>query len=1238
MTRLPICLALIIALGGSTVSAQEVELRRSDNRVEVTRGTLSLVFDRGGRGFVRSTRLDGREVGAASGASGLFASLIVNEHGTDPLQPIAGPEIFATMAVDSVAAEMANGEAEIGTFGKASFPGVGDAPFQVTIRVPRSGPAMAVSARLQLPAQARSHYLSSFGIAIPLGLTFHPTSETDSKLDRNTAAAAILPRAGTPIPEIRWLVAEQDQKSVWGPMLWTLAGVRQVTPQSMEVWEAWSPVNPMFVLQRHRRHPGWMAVVDGRTAIVAAMPGLDQIAPKEIYADSRAKVLKVCFQSPYCRPLDLRSAPETLSAGPAYVFLENAEPRTRQAEEYGNPTKRPRLAAVGDSIATLAPSKCNFSDAGKTAGKGQAPAEPSPSRETVAPPVPSDEEFSSHEPGPRDAISIWVDNPQDADVDAVPITRGVPLARGVLKDEKEAAVSDAAGRPVPCVTRALAFWPDGSIKWLLVDFQATLKAAGAKFQLVVGARARPAPISKPLEVAQSPGAICVDTGKLKMTVSDEQGRLALGIGLDLNGDGQVSDSEAIVRSAGQVFGCLFSHVEDSRDYRSHVWRDPGRPDPGDAEVTGLRVEEQSPLRAVVVVRANLRHPLLASTIPAEHRPKIGTPVTLRLHLYAGSSRVWVQHTFLFAGDGNHDFLRQLGLRLPLPEAKGRKILTALDGATVGPSAGGPCGVLQENPDAAIVWQTQAQKTGVLQRGRVAEGWLDVSGPTWGVTVGLPRMREMFPEEIEVERDGVWTHFYSPRAVPMDVRRYAFKYGDGESSSTGFGSAFGALRTHEACWYFHPAGEATAAARSQVRALLDRPLARVRPRHVADTLAAGHVAEYGAATSDRHFDAVLYHLPRMHQHNRAFWRWLGFWDFGDEIQVYDAARQRWAKDDGRYGWYNNEPLRDYNYHLAFLMTGNRRIWEQAEAMSYHVFEVDLRHASPLPLMSAQAQLEKQRCNHSTTQGIDLNGRRHNCQHWADGYWGPRVGSPAGFRLCYYQTGDPVMREYLDRLIATALATRRSQYMAADGDEAILWAMIAGYEMTRDARYLERIRGYAHLQSEFAARHQGFPAAQANWDWCTNAPGAPPADPRDDLWIWSFGGHLALVEIADALGDRALDKMLCEWLLALEGFGPDRKRRESWSNHIAACPLLAYYYRRTGDPRALEWFRKRAAGFHSAIPKEAPTSDLAPPLMEDALPTYTPHDGYGWVYCTSTFWYVGLPAWQGALRERAASGGH
>ena len=810
------------------------------------------------------------------------------------------------------------------------------------------------------------------------------------------------------------------------------------------------------------------------------------------------------------------------------------------------------------------------------------------------------------------------------------MTRGIPLARGVLKDAHQAALSDAAGQPVACVSRAVAFWPDGSIKWLLLDFQARLKAGtGGKFQLLVGDRAQPVAVPRPLEIAETPGRIVVDTGRLKLRLQNQGARLALTIGLDLDGDGKVTDQETILQTQESLFSCLFSHIQNPGNYSSHTWFDPGQPDPGQAEITELRVEERSPLRAVVLVRANLKHQFLASTIPPRNRPPTGTPVALRLHLYAGSSMVRLQHTFLFGGDVRHDFLRELGLRLPLPAVAGQKVRSSIGGRELELS-GRPCGLLQENPDSALAWQVCDRKVETAGQGPKADGWLDVSGPKWGVTVGLRGMREMWPQEIEVDDKGVWTHFYSPRVVPMDVRRYAFKYGDGESTSTGFGSALGAMRTHEALWYFHPSEKS---APRQVQAMLEPPLARVRPRHVADTLAVGHVAEHGAPTNDRHYDDVLYHMPRLHQHNREFWRWFGFWDRGDEIQVYESGRQRWARDEGRYGWYNNEPLRDYNYHLAHLMTGNRRLWEQAEAMSFHVLEVDVRHARPQPLMTAAAQLEKQQYGHSTTEGIDLCGRRHNCQHWSDGYYGPRVGSPPGFRLCYYQTGDPVLREYLERLVATALATHRNPYMSADGDEAILWAMVAGYEMTHENRYLERMRSYARLQVDFARKHNGFPAARANWDWASNTAGAPPTEPGDDLWIWSFGGQLALVEIADVLEVPGLDEMLRGWLLAVEGLGPDGKRRETWADNIGACPLLAYYYRRTGDGRTLAWLQKRARGFHGSIPEDAPREDLPGAIMTEKFPAYTPNDGYGWVYSTTSFWYVGIPAWQGALRQHA-----
>jgi hypothetical protein len=1214
----------VLAASETAYGAEAVQVESVAGGVKVTRGPLVLVFDPAGRGFVTSATLGDMGVCAAGPSSGLFASLIRPDGDAPPLQPIRGRQIHGEPKVVHVTGKTVEGGAHVEIAGVVAFDGVGEAPLTVLVTIPAdSGPAMSVTAEMAVPNKARGDHLASFGIGVPLGLTFQPTSRTDSKVDRKTVAAAILPRVGTVIPEIRWLVAEQDQTSVYGPMLWTLAGVRQASPCSCQVWEAWGGQNPPFVLQHHEVHGGWMAVADGRVAVAAGMAGIEKIAPKEIYADSHARVLRVCFQSPYCRPLAVSSAPLALSAGPAYVFLEAAQANTRTADDYGDAKKRPALASIGETLARLPPTQCNF---------GVMRAAVPPAAKEDPPPLPADPAFLSHEP-PLAEIPVWVDEPQGADFDAFPLTRGIPLARGVLKDPEKAALFDGQGRAVPCVSRATAFWPDGSTKWLLLDFQTHLDAnKGARLKLVVGDKARVPAVANPLKVAEAPGSVSVDAGRLRMAFANEGGRLAVSGGLDLNGDGRIAEDETVVRPGGEVLGCTFSHVQDSEHYPSGIWLDPGMPDPGAAEVAEIRVEEQSPLRAVVLVRANLKHKLLASTIDAKQRPQTGTPVAVRFHLYAGSPAVKVTHTFMFAGDVRHDFLRELGVRLPLPAEDGRKITMSLDGAAV-ETMGGEAGLLQDGADSAVAWRADGGKAEVMACGRQADGWLDVSGPRWGVTVGLRGMREMFPQEIQAGPDGVWAHFYPPQAAPMDLRRYAFKYGDGESMSVGFGTAFGAIRTHEAWWYFHPAAEAAARAARHVGGRIEPPLPRVSPAYASATLAVGHVAEHGAATNDKHYDAVLYHLPRMHRHNCDFWRWFGFWDYGDEIQVYSAGRQRWDKDDGRYGWYNNEPLRDYNYHLASLMTGNRRIWETAEAMSYHVFEADVRHASPQPFMSAAGSLAKQSYSHSTTSGIDINGHRHNCQHWSDGYFGPRIGSPPGFRLCYYQNGDPVMREYLERILAAAMKTRRSQYMSADGDEAILWAMLMGYEMTLDRKYLDRVNGYVGLQVEYAKGHGGLPAAKANWDWASNKPGAPPEDPNDGLWIWSFGGHLALIEAADLLGDPAVDRFLNEWLLVLEGAGPDGKRRAKWDNEMGACPLLAHYYRTTGDRRALEWFENRAKKFHSAIPKDAPASDLPSGEMARTLPAYTPNDGYGWVYTTTTFWYVGIPAWQGALRERA-----
>ena len=55
-----------------------------------------------------------------------------------------------------------------------------------------------------------------------------------------------------------------------------------------------------------------------------------------------------------------------------------------------------------------------------------------------------------------------------------PVTHGCPFARGALQDPQRVRLTDGGGKELPLQTTTLATWPDGSIKWLLLDTQAFL--------------------------------------------------------------------------------------------------------------------------------------------------------------------------------------------------------------------------------------------------------------------------------------------------------------------------------------------------------------------------------------------------------------------------------------------------------------------------------------------------------------------------------------------------------------------------------------------------------------------------------------------------------------------------------------------------------------------------------------------------------------------------------------------
>jgi hypothetical protein len=68
------------------------------------------------------------------------------------------------------------------------------------------------------------------------------------------------------------------------------------------------------------------------------------------------------------------------------------------------------------------------------------------------------------------SIPLWLEGPSYPH--GHPVKIGVPFPRGVLDSKEAVWLMDSEGRFVPLQTEVLAYWPDKSIQWLLLDFWA----------------------------------------------------------------------------------------------------------------------------------------------------------------------------------------------------------------------------------------------------------------------------------------------------------------------------------------------------------------------------------------------------------------------------------------------------------------------------------------------------------------------------------------------------------------------------------------------------------------------------------------------------------------------------------------------------------------------------------------------------------------------------------------------
>ena len=116
-------------------------------------------------------------------------------------------------------------------------------------------------------------------------------------------------------------------------------------------------------------------------------------------------------------------------------------------------------------------------------------------------------------------IKMTVENTGGVDRKAWPITQGVPFAEGDLERGDPVRIVDDSGKPLPTQSSCLATWAKDLkyVKWLLVDFQADLKADTTRhFYLEVGPDVEPVTPEQRVSIEREDGRMRVDTGSLRL--------------------------------------------------------------------------------------------------------------------------------------------------------------------------------------------------------------------------------------------------------------------------------------------------------------------------------------------------------------------------------------------------------------------------------------------------------------------------------------------------------------------------------------------------------------------------------------------------------------------------------------------------------------------------------------------------------------------------------------------------
>ena len=587
-------------------------------------------------------------------------------------------------------------------------------------------------------------------------------------------------------------------------------------------------------------------------------------------------------------------------------------------------------------------------------------------------------------------LTIDLASPADSEFTRVnePVRLGLPLPKGLCRSIEDLTLVDATRDRIPLQASVLDRWSDGSVRWVLLDFQvSSQQRPGVRVE--IDRQPRPLPVRDQVTTSIAGGEIIVDTGAARFQL--RAGRSVWFAEVRVGGREAIDASRSglsVMLADGQVLTPL---------------------------VTSVRCEDVGPLRTVVLVDGHLT---------ADRRPVLA--FRLRLHFFAGQPTVRHELTILNPrraqhrdgfwelGDSGSVHLRELSVVLGVPNAGGTD-LTCWPEIGRSPIKARSRFELYQDSSGCPNWQSsnhvaadgglsvqfrgyEIHADGQITHGLQATPCLSLGHAHGTLAAAVPHFWQNFPKSMSADASGITIGLFpAGTRAPHELQ-------GGEQKTHVFDVAFAEdpVSPIPLDWCRQP---------SRISAAPDWYCSANATRYLVPA----------ADDPNRYYLALVQSAiegPQSFAEKRLAIDEFGWRNFGELYGDHEAVT-RPPGEPPLVSHYNNQYDGIAGAAIHFMRTADWRWWSIMDELAAHVVDIDIYHT-----MEDKAAYNNGLFWH-TDHHCDAGKATHRTFPKTDGVIGggpsPDHNYTTGLALHYFLTGSPQSKQAVIELAGWVIAT-------------------------------------------------------------------------------------------------------------------------------------------------------------------------------------------------------------------------